>query len=90
MKWAALFSPALSWREPVPTQMPRETERTPGTCSVRIRTPLGSVFFHTSNHCNLALLYIFALSMDKYRAVYAPRRAIRSSTTAVMARISAR
>ncbi len=45
MKWAAPFSPALSWREPVPTQMPRETERTPGTCSVRIRTPLGSVFF---------------------------------------------
>ncbi len=45
MKWAAPFSAALSWREPVPTQMPRDAERTPGTCSVRIRTPLGSVFF---------------------------------------------
>ena len=32
----------------------------------------------------------FALSMDKNGAVYAPRRAMNSRTTAVMARISAR
>ena len=45
IKWAAPPSPGCSWREPVPTQMPRQAERTPGTCSVRIRTPLGSVRF---------------------------------------------
>ena len=45
MKWAAPLFPAPSWREPVPTQMPRAAERTPGTRLVRMRTPLGRVIF---------------------------------------------
>ena len=43
IKWAAPFSCARSWREPVPTQMPSAAERIPGTGSVTMRTPLGRV-----------------------------------------------
>ena len=82
---AAPFSPALSWREPVPHPDAQGNRSAPLAHACQGYAPRwGASFFHTSNHCNLALLYIFAL-MDKYCAAYAPRRAIRSSTTAVMA-----
>src|SRR5699024_1119088 len=45
IKWAAPLSSAFSWREPVPTQIPRAAERTPGTRWVGMRTPLGRVTF---------------------------------------------
>ena len=45
MKWALPPSSARSKREPAPTQMPSETERTPSIRSNTILAPFGSVIF---------------------------------------------
>ena len=59
MKWAAPPSPGFSLREPVPTQMPREAERTEGTCSVTMRTPLGRT----------CVLYASSMYTSSYKSI---------------------
>ena len=61
MKWETPLSRFRSYREPVATQIPAVTERTLGTFSHRIRTPLGRTAFSTISVPFPVLLHAFRL-----------------------------
>ena len=54
MKWQSPFSSGPSQREPVPIQIPTETERTWGMASVTIRTPLARTVVWISRGVDMA------------------------------------